>query len=279
MRKISIFIIGLFCISGAYAATSGRAGRNVVGAGTYRSTSEISGPVASAGSVAAAPSVIEKDLSGVVNVVTPEVVIDPELEEIKRKRNICMSNNIGISNTFVWAAKNINTDNYMYMVEDTENPKNNTCYVKVDLKSSDSRIDLSDIKSRYFEMGQGLTCGSWVDESMLEQRILDAKKKARNWGIAASVVGGAGVGVGAMELFGNKLIGGKVMGQKALEGQELLVSQLKVLKKENATEYGRVVTALENLEKGCADSSIWDGNIPTDCDAANPFLGLLEKLK
>ena len=292
MKKISLFLMCLMCAGVADAASTGRAGRNnIVGAGKnsvgiQRNATDganvMAGERASALENVGVPvAVIDKVIpNDTVN--TPEVkpTIDPALEEIKRQRNICMSNNIGISNTFVWAAKNIGTDNYMHMVEDTENPMNNTCYVKVDLKTTDNRIDLSDVKSKYFEMGQALVCGSWVDESMLEQRILDGKKKARNWGIAASVVGGAGIGVGAMELFGNKLIGGKVMGQKALEGQELMLSQLKVLQKENKSEYERVKNALENLETNCADNTIWTDNKPADCDAAtNPFIGLLEKLK
>lgn len=292
MKTISLFLVCMMCAGVADAASTGRVGRNnIVGAGkdsvgiqrnaATDNTNMKSGNV-SGGTESASVAVLNKDLSNAVvtGVAESMPTIDPELEEIKRQRNICMSNNIGISNTFVWAAKNIGTDNYMHMVEDVNDPFNNTCYVKVDLKTTDNRIDLADIKSKYFEMGQPLVCGSWIDEAILEQRILDGKKKVRNWGGAASVVGGAGVGVGAMELFGNKLIGDKVMGQKALEGQELMLSQLNVLKKDNPSEYERVKNALENLETNCADNTIWTGNKPTDCDAAtNPFIGLLEKLK
>ena len=286
MKKISLFLMCLMCAGVADAASTGRAGRNVVGAGAgakvYRSAADNAGMMSVERS--AQTETVEPTAAVVDKVLPDETIlvptVDPELEEIKKQRNICVSNNIGMSNTFVWAKKNISTDNYMLMVEDVNDPFNNTCYVKVDLKSGDNRIDLSDIKGKYFEMGQSLVCGSWIDESMLEKRILDGTKKARNWGIAASVVGGAGVGVGAMELFGNKLIGGKVEGQKALEGQELMVSQLKVLQKENAAEYKRVLSALEELEKNCADNTLWNGNKPADCDAAtNPFIGLLEKLK
>ena len=292
MKKISVFLMCLICCGVADAASTGRAGRNVVGAGAqsakmYRSATgnanmaaaERSAQPEDAG-VEAAVAVIDKVIPNDTDTTVQVPTVDPAVEEMKKQRNICVSNNIGMSNTFVWAAKNTMTDNYMNMVEDIEDPMNNTCYVKVDLKSTDNRIDLSDIKGKYFEMGQALVCGSWVDEAMLEKRILDGKKKARNWGIAASVVGGAGVGVGAMELFGNKLIGGKVEGQKALEGQELMLSQLKVLQKENPTEYKRVLSALENLEKNCSDNALWGGNKPTDCDATtNPFIGLLGKLK
>lgn len=211
--------------------------------------------------------------------VDPTPDVDPMLEEIARQRNICLSNNIGISNTFVWADRNSDVTNYAYMVENVENPANNVCFVKVDMRSSDGRVDLSDIKSKYFVMGSGINCGQWADEKVLEERILDATKKGRTWGTIASVVGGAGAGVGAMELFGNKLIGGKVQGQKALEGQELLRSQILALEKTNKAEYDRIVNALDVLEKECK-SDVWNGgNKPADCDANNPFIGLRAKLK
>lgn len=262
------------------AASLGRAGRNVVG---VKGVSQYRAAVSNDGLAMPDAAVVEKNIDNIpVAQENPKPIIpdvDPELEEIKRQREICISNNIGVGNTFVWAAKNSDITNYMNMIEDVENPKNNTCYVKVDIRTTDDRIYIADILPKYFEMGRALTCASWVDESMLEKRILDGKKKARNWGIAASVVGGAGVGVGAMELFGNKLIGGKVMGQKALEGQELIVSQIKVLQKENPAEYKRIIDALENLDDGCKQD-VWDGNVPTDCDVAtNPFIGLRDKLK
>ena len=49
----------------------------------------------------------------------------------------------------------------------------------------------------------------------MEKRILEARKGARIGGIVASTVGGAGLGAGIMELFGNKMFdkvsGGKLM--------------------------------------------------------------------
>ena len=75
-----------------------------------------------------------------------------------------------------------------------------------------------------------------------------------------------------MELFGNKLIGGKVEGQKDLErkGQtdELLRSQLLVLKKDNPSQYNEVMRHLENLKREC-ESSVWaeSGEAkPSDCE-------------
>ena len=64
-------------------------------------------------------------------------------------------------------------------------------------------------------------------------------------------VGGAAVGVGAMELFGNSLIKGAVEGQKDLEGLELLESQLAVLRKDNETEYNRFIKYLGDLKCAC----------------------------
>ena len=99
-------------------------------------------------------------------------------------------------------------------------------------------------------------------------------------GIPATV-GGAGLGVGAMEAFGNRIIGGAVMGQKDLEGQELLRSQLLSLKKSNKTEYNKIYNALETLESECNNKSVWTGNTqpPAECDPSNIFLGLKDKLK
>ena len=86
----------------------------------------------------------------VANTVEPE----PEIDMREAERNACINNNIGIGNTFVWASRFSDTSNYANMVEDTTNPQNNVCFVKVELKSSDeSRISVSDIKPKYFMWG------------------------------------------------------------------------------------------------------------------------------
>ena len=190
--------------------------------------------------------------SGVVSGINynePVAAAVTESEEDRREaeRNACINNNVGISNTFVWASRYSDTSNYASMNEDIKNPKNNVCFVRVELKSSDPKLSVSDIPAKYFMWGENIECGSWVNESDMEKRILDAKKGARIGGIVASTVGGAGVGVGAMELFGNKAIGGKVEGQKALSGMELYRSQLLVYKDKNPTEYRRVCDALRVL--------------------------------
>lgn len=194
----------------------------------------------------------------------PDVVIDTRDKE----RLACLSNNIGTGDTFVWASRYSNTNNYATMVEDTENPENNTCFVRVELKSTDPKIKLSDIPAQYFEMGRTITCGAWTNEENLKTRILDAKKSARVGGVVGAVVGGAALGVGAMELFGNKLIGGKVEGQKALSGNELYRSQLLVLKKENPSRYSEIITQLKELQKNCDDDAIKNLN-PDYCNKYN----------
>ncbi len=292
MKQIGFWIISLCLAANAFGAPTGRAGRNVINASggntnTHRSAAQ--------NTIMTAPTQVQQnqptttDADAVAKpIVTPDDIQpiteapDPELEQIKQYRNICLSNNIGIGNTFVWAARDSDISNYMYMSEDTENPKNNTCFVRVNINSTDPRIDVSDIKDKYFEMGQHIVCGSWVDEKKLERRILDAKKSGRTWATIGGAVGGAGIGVGAMELFGNKLIGGKVMGQKALEGQELLRSQILALKKSNQSEYNRIINALTDLENVCNDNSLWAGagmERPNDCNPdQNPFIGLREML-
>ena len=183
---------------------------------------------------------------------TDPVVTTPEKKEVDKReaeRNACINNNIGVGNTFVWASRYSNTSSYASMVEDVEHPENNVCFVRVELKSDDeSRISVSDVPSKYFMWGETIECGSWANAAEMEKRILDAKKGARIGGIVASSVGGAGLGVGAMELFGNRLIDGKVMGQKStkLSDGDLYVSQLKSL--EGTSEYNKIVDALRVLK-------------------------------
>ena len=186
--------------------------------------------------------------------VTPEVMQPAKKDMREKEKRACLSNNVGVGNTFVWASRYSNINDYSTMVEDTEEPENNTCFVRVELKSNDARINVADVPGKYFEMGHDITCGMWADENVIRQRILDAKKSARTWATVGGAVGGAGVGVGAMELFGNRLIGGKVMGQKDLEGVELLRSQLLVLKDQNQTEYNRFMTQLRTLKQYCDES-------------------------
>ena len=194
---------------------------------------------------------------------------DDKLAEIERQKQACLNNNIGVGNTFVWASRYSNTTNYASMVEDVNNPENNVCFVLVNITSADPRIDVSDVPEKYFQMGQNITCGSWADEGVLRDRILDATKKKRVWASVGATVGGAGLGVGMMELFGNQWIGGNVEGQHALKGDELILSQLRVLKNESPSAFRDIMDALELMEKEC-NSSVWDGaEKPSECDDIN----------
>ena len=195
----------------------------------------------------------------------------PEKDRREKEKAACMQNNIGVGNTFVWASRYSNTNNYATMVEDVEEPENNICFVKVALKSADPKINLGDIREQYFEMGRNITCGAWADADNIEKRILDAKKNARTWATVGGAVGGAALGVGSMELFGNRLIGGAVEGQKALSGDELLRSQLLVMKKDNPSQFNEIVRHLESIKKEC-ENAVW-GEVgaekPAECDAYN----------
>lgn len=181
---------------------------------------------------------------------------DVEKDKREAERAACLNNNIGIGNTFVWASKFSDTSNYALMQEDLDNPENNVCFVKVDLKSADGRVNMSDIPSRYFEWGYDINCGSWVSEDLLQQRILDAKKSGRTWATVGGAVGGAAVGVGAMELFGNRLIGGKVEGQKnenlsQEQKKQLLQTQLLTLKKNGDPRYQTFIDELKKFKDEC----------------------------
>jgi hypothetical protein len=199
----------------------------------------------------------------------------------EKEKTACISNNIGIGNTFVWASRYSNIGNYSQMVEDIENPENNVCFVRVEIKSADAKINVSDIPAVYYEMGRTITCGSWADAKKLESRILDAKKSARTWGTVAGAVGGAGVGVGAMELFGNRLIGGPVEGQKHLvrnDKDAFLRSQLIIYKEKNQAEYNNFRAQAKEFAKACEDK-VWEGTTkPTECDEFNyrAFADILE---
>lgn len=72
-----------------------------------------------------------------------------------------------------------------------------------------------------------------------------------------------------MELFGNKLIGGSVQGQKALKDNELLYSQLAVLKKDEPAKYQQIMAQLRSLKKEC-ESTVWQGaEQPEECIQIN----------
>lgn len=259
------FTYGLFFVLfafGANAASTGRLAVNtnrVISAPRYTASVKQIGSSVKSGSQGEVITPVSETVEEVP--VKEEDVIsqEPEIDMREAERNACISNNIGIGNTFVWASRYSNTSNYATMVEDTIHPENNVCFVKVELDSSnDSRIQVYDIEPQYFMWNENITCGSWVDKKEMEKRILEARKGERIGGIVASTVGGLGLGVGAMELFGNKLIGGKVEGQKSasLSKQELYKSQLLALKSKNSVLFDEYVENLKLLSDAC-DNNLW----------------------
>lgn len=188
-----------------------------------------------------------------------------------KEKEACVNNNVGLGNTFVWASRYSDSNNYMSMIEDVIEPDNNVCFVRVELKSNDSKISLSDIPARYFEMGRIITCGEWANEDTVRQRILDARKNARVWGSVGAAVGGAAIGVGAMELFGNSLIGGKVEGQnnENLSNDEVLLSQLLVLKNDKDPDFDKFIAQLKIVKEECAKLQNSGGEVPEECSKYN----------
>ncbi len=227
------------------------------------------------------PSVKVEDVDASL-AVKPEEMKPVEKDMREKEKRACLQNNIGVGNTFVWASRYSNLGSYSTMIEDVEEPDNNTCFVKVELKSNDSRISVADVLPKYYEMGRIITCGEWANKDTLKKRILDAKKSARTWATVGGAVGGAAVGVGAMELFGNRLIGGSVEGQKHLERNDqvgLLRSQLAVLQKDNETEYGRFIGNLKSLKEDCNDK-VWDTEAtkkPDACKKWEPYFVILSE--
>ena len=244
MRKfLYVFMICVFVVP-AFAV-----GRSMVGAG--KTVSKFGSLTRS--SVQSA-NIIKKDTAN--NTASKESVSKKETVNRDKERQACLSNNIGVGNTFVWASKTSNLSNYATMLEDIDHPENNTCFALVGMRSDDNRISTADIQPRYFEWGQSITCGSWIDESKMQDRILEAKKKARVWGTIAGSVGGAGVGVGSMELFGNRLIGGAVQGQEQYKkySQEWFNAKANQLKKEyGENEYNEFVEEARKLQKFCSE--------------------------
>lgn len=200
--------------------------------------------------------------------VDSEIPVEIVVDTREKEKAACLNNNIGIGNTFVWASRYSNVNNYASMVEDVENPENNVCFVKVEIKSDDSKINVSDIPSQYFIFGQDITCGSWADEGKIKSRILSAKKSARTWGTVGGAVGGAGVGVGIMELFGNRIIGGKVMGQKNKNLSEDQVLRSQLLAISDTSEFKDMMRYARTLRDEC-EKDIWtqgDAEKPKECD-------------
>ncbi len=292
MTKFICFLSAMLMTVSAYAAGTGGAARRTMSQQMMapRGVAPVQTSMASA-KVTAITTTSDNNNNGGQNQgasALPGTTQTPQpsvVDKREKEKAACISNNIGAGNTFVWASRYSNTNNYSTMVEDIDTPDNNTCWVRVELKSSDSKVKVSDIPAQYFEMGRTITCGAWADEEVLKKRILDAKKTARTWGTIGGAVGGAAIGVGAMELFGNTLIGGKVEGQfdKSLSETDLLLSQLAVEYKENGHgDFSTYYNAVQDLDRECKkwpDGVKMDDETKKYCDKAAVLLTGMQKIQ
>jgi hypothetical protein len=184
-----------------------------------------------------------------------------------KDREICETN--GSGGVFVWASRNSSAagkgaSHISTLLEDTTDMDNNTCWIRVDV-ASEQRIDSGKLASAYFPAGSNITCGSWLDKGAVEKAILDAKKSGRTWGTVAGVVVGAGVGVGAMELFGNKAIG---VTDKSAKFAQYRPDQLAYeLKKQDPAAGGALESAVNELNSACAELKAIPGqSVPPECN-------------
>ena len=246
MKHFVSFVILSLVSFGAFAANNGRPAMSnkIMSAPRYTaSINQLNG----ASNVSASTAKIEETAAAKEE--------KAEIDMREAEKNACINNNIGIGNTFVWASRYSDPSNYARMVEDTTNPQNNVCFARVELKSDDeSRVKVSDIAPKYFMWGESIECGSWVDQKDMEKRILDARKGARIGGIVASTVGGAGLGVGVMELIGNTSIKGW-KGQKDLTDEEKVVFYKTMLKSADNKE--QIVNALKTIKKYNEEHDSW----------------------
>lgn len=275
MGKVQM-IKHLFCVSLSLIVFAANADTVSAGRGRTSMANQMQAApragVASKNQIEVAPALKSQpdEVSGPALAVTPTEMLPAPKDNRETERLACVGNNNGLENTFIWASKFSDVNNYTTMVEDVENPENNTCFVKVELLSDDPRINMDDILPRYYEWGSAITCGDWVDGEKLRQRILDAKKKGRAWAIAGGGTGGALVGVGAMELFGNAAIGGKVQGQKALSKVENMHSKAVVWKEKNPTKYKDFQQKLKALQEKCVEAYKVSGTqYKAKCDQYN----------
>jgi len=252
MKRFVSLLVFMLVPFGAFSAQSGRPAmsHNIMSAPRYTASVNQLNSMGSTASAVGKTEAEEKDMR-------------------EAERNACINNNIGIGNTFVWASKFSDVSNYANMVEDTVNPENNVCFVRVELKSDDaSRVSVADIEPKYFMWGENIECGSWVNQKEMEQRILDARKGARIGGIVASTVGGAGLGVGAMELIGNTAIDGW-RGQKDLEDEKLYRS---VLLSYSEADRKEIMDDIRTIKQDC------ETNHSVDCSQYEKLFEELEDL-
>lgn|GEM_PF-7069978 len=180
------------------------------------------------------------DTSGTPLAVSEDPALAQARERAATDRANCIANNVGMAGVFVWggtAARN--SPDYAtrgvagvgMLREDIVNPANNTCWVRVDLDSSERNVNLSGISGAYFAENDAVTCGSWANKKDIESKILQAKSTGRTLATIGGAVGGAALGVAAAETVMH--FGGWYRGQKTLApgSAELICSNLLRLEK------------------------------------------------
>jgi hypothetical protein len=207
---------------------------------------------------------------------------EEQIAEINMRRDACMSHASQRIGEFVWASRNGNNTNYSLMVEDTEHPENNVCFAKVSVENRDERVDTDTIPARYFPLGQNVVCADWVPVEDLQARITEAGKSRRVLGAVSTSLAGAGIGVGisegAMAIAAKQGSKSSLMGQHALEGQELLISEIKKIKQEDARKYTEIITKLQALDTAC-DAIKEAKCLPDECkESLNLYRNLHKKL-
>jgi len=204
MKKL--FILFLFIPSLAFAADTSRASM-AQSFGKPVMTGNAGGS-GRAGTLAPAPAPKSTAQQAEVAIVSKDVMA---AQRNDADRKICQDNNKASGGAFIWASVNSGTGlgvtNAGSLREDTTNRENNTCWIRVDISSTDAKIAKTAMTSAYFPANSTVTCGGWLDEEAIKKAVLDAHKGGRIAGTIGGVLGGAAIGVGAMELFGNKAIG------------------------------------------------------------------------
>lgn len=197
---------------------------------------------------------------------TATVEIDLDALANEARNNCMMAGN-------VWAAKSFAMPGGVQagtVMTESPNPQDNTCFSSVSMKSGDIKDMGRFFPARYFENGQTVECGSWINTDDLDAAILDATKGKRIAGTIAASVGGLAIGATAADLIGQAT--GKQddgsntwTGQAGLQGKAYVQSRLNEKDSAERAAFLANVRVLQNLCVGQGSSS--DADIRRACDA------------
>jgi hypothetical protein len=161
----------------------------------------------------------------------------------------------------IWASKlNANPEGIPItsIIAEDADPAQNACFTSVQTKSADIKNMGRFFPPRYFQQGAAVECGSWLDQAVLDEAILDAKKTPRVVGTVAASVGGAAAGIALTEVIGRNLIHGfegqKDYYEKSKDSAEALRSlKCDTRTPENAATYQRYEGEMRKLAALCSD--------------------------